>query len=153
MSDKSASLIAMAVRLGAMVGEADPAVTSALDTYGELLGMAFQISDDILDIAATEAELGKVPGTDLREGIITLPVHYAIEHDPRIADLVAGPITDPAARAEVLALLRSSPGLDRARAEATLHAQRAKDMLYHLPSIPARTALAALCDFVTTRAT
>jgi heptaprenyl diphosphate synthase len=153
MSDKSASLIAMSIRLGAMVSEADPAVMSALDRYGELLGMAFQISDDILDISATEAELGKMPGTDLREGIITLPVYYAIEHTPRIADLVAEPITDEAARADVLALLRSSPGLDRARAEAKLHAQRAKDMLYGLPSTPAREALAALCDFVTTRTT
>jgi heptaprenyl diphosphate synthase len=153
MSDKSASLISMAVRLGAMVSQSDPTVTSALDMYGELLGMAFQISDDVLDICATEAELGKVPGTDLREGITTLPVYYAIEHDPRIADLVAEPITDETARAEVLQLLRSSPGLDRARAEARLHAQRAKDMLYDLPAIPARAALAALCDFVTTRTT
>ncbi|MBP2321608.1 heptaprenyl diphosphate synthase [Kibdelosporangium banguiense] len=151
MSDKSASLIAMAVRLGAMTAGADRAVVRALDTYGELIGMAFQISDDILDITATEAELGKRPGTDLREGIVTLPVHYAIEHDPRIAEKVAQPIADDAARADVLALLRSSPGLDRARDEANLHAQRAKDMLCDLPAIPARTALAALCDFVTTR--
>ncbi|MET0233028.1 MAG: polyprenyl synthetase family protein [Kibdelosporangium sp.] len=153
MSDKSASLIAMAVRLGAMVSDADSHVEEALSTYGELLGMAFQISDDILDIAATEAELGKVPGTDLREGIVTLPVHYAIADNPKIADLVAEPILDDAARADVLELLRSSPGLDRARAEADRHAQRAKDMLDQLPAIPARAALAALCDFVTTRTT
>jgi heptaprenyl diphosphate synthase len=151
MSDKSASLIAMAIRLGAMVAEADASVTSALDMYGELVGIAFQISDDVLDITATEAELGKVPGTDLREGIITLPVRYAIEHDPDIAGMVAEPITDDARRADVLAVLRESPGLDRARAEAARHAERAKDMLLDLPAIPAKAALMALCDFTITR--
>jgi heptaprenyl diphosphate synthase len=153
MSDKSASLISMAVRLGAMVSGADAKVVAALDLYGELLGVAFQISDDVLDISATEAELGKAPGTDLREGIVTLPVLYALEDNPKLAEIVlTGPITDDAARAEALDLLRSSPGLDRARREAALHAERAKDMLYDLPAIPARAALSALCDFATTRA-
>jgi geranylgeranyl pyrophosphate synthase len=151
MSDKSASLIAMAIRLGAMVGEADQGVVSALDMYGELIGVAFQISDDVLDITATEAQLGKVPGTDLREGIVTLPVRYAIEDNPEIAGMVAHPVTDDDERAAVLAILRDSPGLDRARTEAARHAERAKDMLHDLPAIPARAALAALCDFVTTR--
>jgi heptaprenyl diphosphate synthase len=152
MSDKSASLISMAVRLGAMVSSAPPAVTSALDLYGELLGVAFQIADDVLDISATEQELGKQPGTDLREGIVTLPVVYAVEHDPALAELVLnGPVTDDAERAEILERLRGSPGLDRARAEAVRHAERAKAMLYDLPDIPARMALSALCDFVTLR--
>ncbi|MFC0115942.1 polyprenyl synthetase family protein [Kibdelosporangium aridum] len=153
MSDKSASLISMSIRLGGMVSGADRDVVSALDMYGEVLGMAFQISDDILDIEATERDLGKAPGTDLREGIVTLPVLYAIEHDPDIADLVAEPITDDARRAEVLDILRASPGLARARQEADRHVQRAKDMLHDLPKIPARAALFALCDFVTSRTT
>ncbi|CAM3685226.1 polyprenyl synthetase family protein [Kibdelosporangium persicum] len=153
MSDKSASLIAMAIRLGAMVAGADPDVVSALDRYGELIGMAFQISDDVLDIEAHERDLGKAPGTDLREGIVTLPVLYAIEHDPAIAALVAEPITDDTRRAEVIGILRASPGLRRARQEADLHVQRAKDMLHDLPDIPARAALLALCEFVTGRTT
>nr|WP_042184383.1 polyprenyl synthetase family protein [Kibdelosporangium sp. MJ126-NF4]CEL16260.1 Octaprenyl diphosphate synthase / Dimethylallyltransferase / Geranyltranstransferase / Geranylgeranyl diphosphate synthase [Kibdelosporangium sp. MJ126-NF4]CTQ94184.1 Octaprenyl diphosphate synthase (EC 2.5.1.90) / Dimethylallyltransferase (EC 2.5.1.1) / Geranyltranstransferase (EC 2.5.1.10) / Geranylgeranyl diphosphate synthase (EC 2.5.1.29) [Kibdelosporangium sp. MJ126-NF4] len=153
MSDKSASLIAMSARIGALVAGADSRVADALEEYGELLGMAFQISDDILDIEASERELGKAPGTDLREGIVTLPVLYAIEHDPSIADLVAEPITDDERRARVLGVLRASPGLDQARQEADRHAQRAKDILSDLPAIPAREALFALCDFVTYRTT
>ncbi|MET0135294.1 MAG: polyprenyl synthetase family protein, partial [Kibdelosporangium sp.] len=152
MSDKSASLISMAVRLGAMVSGANNVVTSSLDLYGELLGVAFQIADDVLDISATARELGKQPGTDLREGIVTLPVVFAVQHDPDLAGLLmSGPITDETARAEAVAVLRASPGLDRARAEAARHAHRAKEMLGDLPDIPARAALAALCDFVTSR--
>jgi heptaprenyl diphosphate synthase len=153
MSDKSASLISMAARLGAMVGGADPHVTKALEMYGELLGVAFQIADDILDIAATEDELGKKPGTDLREGIVTLPVLYAVADNPALADVVLnGPITDDASREFALDLLRCSAGLQRAREEAARYAERAKDMLYDLPDIPARAALYALCDFAIGRA-
>jgi heptaprenyl diphosphate synthase len=152
MSDKSASLISMAVRMGAMVSGADRLVSSSLEKYGELLGVAFQISDDVLDISATAQELGKQPGTDLREGIVTLPVVFAVEHEPNLAELLmSGPIADDVARAEALAVLRTSPGLDHARAEAVRHAERAKEMLYDVPDIPARAALAALCDFVTSR--
>ncbi|MCE7009496.1 polyprenyl synthetase family protein [Kibdelosporangium philippinense] len=153
MSDKSASLISMSIRLGGMVAGADRTVIDTLEQYGEVLGMAFQIADDLLDIEAAERDLGKAPGTDLREGIVTLPVLYAIEHDPDIAQLVAEPITDDAQRAHVLAILRVSPGLERARQEADRHVQRAKDMLYELPNIPARTALFELCDFATGRTT
>ncbi|TCO64445.1 heptaprenyl diphosphate synthase [Actinocrispum wychmicini] len=152
MSDKSASLIAMAVRLGAMVSGADEHVARCLELYGELLGTAFQISDDVLDIAATEAELGKKPGTDLREGIVTLPVLYAVEDDPALADVVlAGPITDDDCRAFALELLRPSAGLRRARQEVVRYAERARDMLHDIPDIPARAALSALCDFVAVR--
>ncbi|ALG05709.1 polyprenyl synthetase family protein [Kibdelosporangium phytohabitans] len=153
MSDKSASLISMSARIGAVVAGADDHVADALEVYGELIGVAFQICDDILDIEADERDLGKAPGTDLREGIVTLPVLYAIEHDPRVADLVAGPIADETRRAEVIGVLRASPGLERARREADRHAQRAKDVLHDLPPIPARDALFALCDFVTRRTT
>jgi geranylgeranyl pyrophosphate synthase len=153
MSDKSASLISMAARLGATVSGADPDVTKALEMYGELLGVAFQISDDILDIAATEDELGKKPGTDLREGVVTLPVLYAVADNPALADVVLnGPITDDASREFALDLLRCSAGLQRARQEAARYAERAKDMLYDLPDIPARAALYALCDFAIGRA-
>ncbi|GAB3914478.1 polyprenyl synthetase family protein [Kibdelosporangium lantanae] len=148
MADKSASLIAMSVRLGAELSGARPVVAAALERYGELLGSAFQIADDILDIAATGTTLGKQPGTDLREGIVTLPVLYAVEDNPALASLVLnGPLTDDDARAEALAALRVSTGLERARQEATRYAERAKDVLHDLPGVPARDALAALGDF------
>jgi heptaprenyl diphosphate synthase len=148
MADKSASLFAMSVRLGAELSGADPTVAAALERYGELLGSAFQIADDILDIAAAETTLGKRPGTDLREGIVTLPVLYAVEDNPALAPLVLnGPLADDNARAEALAVLRVSTGLERARREATRYAERAKDVLYGLPGVPARDALVALGDF------
>jgi heptaprenyl diphosphate synthase len=152
ISDKSASLISMAVRLGAIVSDAGQEVTEILGLYGELLGVAFQISDDILDIAGTERQLGKQPGADLREGIVTLPVLYAVEHDPSLADIVlSGPLVDARARQGALDLLRTSPGLDRARQEAFKYAERAKGLLGDLPQIPARVALHALCDFAVAR--
>jgi len=143
----------MSAHLGAQVSGADPTVAAALDRYGELLGTAFQISDDILDIAATEAELGKQPGTDLREGVVTLPVLYALEANPELAPLLLnGPITDERTRTEALVHLRASAGLEKARAEAARYANRAKDMLYDLPQTPPREALTALCDFAIARA-
>jgi heptaprenyl diphosphate synthase len=152
MADKSASLISMAAKLGAMMAGADPRVAETLEQFGELLGIAFQISDDVLDIAADATNLGKAPGTDLREGIVTLPVLHAMADNPRLAEIVhAGPVTDDNERAEALELLRTSPGLDRARQDAVRYAERAKSLLHDLPALPARAALAALCDFVTGR--
>src|SRR5690625_899210 len=76
LSDKTASLIAASARLGALHGGADAAVVDVLADYGERIGMAFQLADDLLDIAAESTSSGKTPGTDLREGVATLPVLY-----------------------------------------------------------------------------
>ncbi|MEV4311273.1 polyprenyl synthetase family protein [Actinocrispum sp. NPDC049592] len=153
MADKSSSLISMAVRLGATVSGAPGQVADALALYGELLGISFQISDDVLDICASEHLLGKQPGTDLREGIVTLPVLYAVEDNPTLAEIVlSGPLTDERTRSHAIALLRESPGLQRAQREACQHAERAKELLYDLPDIPAKTALINLGDFAAGRA-
>ncbi|WP_020667220.1 polyprenyl synthetase family protein [Amycolatopsis nigrescens] len=154
MADKSASLISMAVVLGATVSEAEPYVVDLLGQYGELLGVAFQITDDLLDISAQATELGKEPGTDLREGIVTLPVLYALAEPgaDRLRELVeSGAVREPLARAESLTLLRESPGLDRARQEALRRVGLARDLLFELPDVPARASLAELCDFVLDR--
>ena len=81
VAGKTGSLIATSARYGAMFGGAPPEVVVALTEYGELVGTAFQLSDDILDIASESAESGKTPGTDLREGVPTLPVLMAQASD------------------------------------------------------------------------
>ena len=155
MSDKSASLLAMSGQLGALIAGAPDAVP-ALGRYGELLGIAFQISDDVIDIASDAVDSGKTPGTDLREGVVTVPMLHALacpgNEAARLRQLAAlGPVTDPGEHAEALALLRGSPGLATARADVRRYAEQAAACLAELPDIPARAALRALCDFVIKR--
>jgi heptaprenyl diphosphate synthase len=159
MADKSASLIAMAVELGARVAEAPDEVCAALRSYGEHLGTAFQLVDDVLDIVGTGS--GKTPGTDLRAGVVTVPVLHALAAGDARADrlrvlLVAGAVTDPELHAEALALLREGPGPVLTGADARRHAELARAALSTLPPTPssasARHALASLCDAVVDRA-
>ena len=110
--------------------------------------MAFQLSDDILDIASDSTESGKTPGTDLREGVATLPVLYALRSDDpaeaRLRDLVSRPITDDDEHAEALTLLRASSALADSRVTLAEYAEVARGMLAALPDVPARAALEAL---------
>jgi heptaprenyl diphosphate synthase len=148
LADKTGSLIATAALFGARFASVDDQVTQQLREFGEHIGVAFQLSDDILDIASDSTESGKTPGTDLREGIATLPVLYALRsNDPaqaRLRELVAAAITDDDEHAEALALLRDSPALDAARETLADYAETARTMLAALPDRPARAALEAL---------
>lgn len=160
VTDKTASLISTSARFGGMFGGAEPAVVEALARFGETIGVAFQLSDDLLDIASESTESGKTPGTDLREGIPTLPVLYALaaagsDADPatvRLREiLVAGAVTDEATLVEALGLLRESAALKRARETVRGYAERARAQLAPLPDGPARSALASLCDVLVDR--
>jgi heptaprenyl diphosphate synthase len=155
LADKTGSLIATAAEFGAHFAGVDADVIGVLRRFGEQIGVAFQLSDDILDIASDSAESGKTPGTDLREGIPTLPVLYALRGtDPggeRLRALVCKPLPDDAEHAEALALLRASSALDEARATMRRYADDARAMLTDLPAVPARAALEALCDLVIAR--
>jgi heptaprenyl diphosphate synthase len=155
LAEKTGSLIATSAEFGASLAGAAPEVVASLRRYAETVGVAFQLSDDLLDVTSESAESGKTPGTDLREGVRTLPVLYALAStDPaeaRLRELLAGPLTDDAAHAEALALLRRSPALDVARGTLGLYADRARAELANLPDVPARDALASLADFVLTR--
>jgi heptaprenyl diphosphate synthase len=82
ISGKTASLIATSCRYGALLSGVDDDGVEAAAPYGWNVGMAFQLSDDVLDIASDHEDSGKTPGTDLREGVRTLPVLYALEDDP-----------------------------------------------------------------------
>ena len=105
----------------------------ALTAYGDIVGSAFQLSDDILDVASDSVESGKTPGTDLREGVPTLPVLMASAstrpEDARLLELLDSDLTDDDLHAEALALLRAHPAMDEARAYVVARAQEAKARL------------------------
>jgi heptaprenyl diphosphate synthase len=154
MADKSASLFAMAAELGGRVAGAADDTCAALHGYGEHLGIAFQLVDDVLDICGTES--GKSPGTDLRAGVVTVPVLHALAAGGRDADrlrviLVTGAVTDPELHAEALDLLRRGPGPALTRADARRHAAKARAALSTLAPNRAREVLDGLCDLVLER--
>ena len=155
VSEKTGSLIATAGRYGAMFSGAPMEFVDALRRFGETIGVAFQISDDIIDIASPAAQSGKTPGTDLREGILTLPMLYALaESGPqveRLRVLLAAPLTDDALIAEALWLLRESPGLDRAVRTLRSYTDSARSELTVLPPCSARDALASVTDYLAAR--
>jgi heptaprenyl diphosphate synthase len=154
LAEKTGSLIATSALFGATFAAVPPAHAEALHRYGEAVGVAFQLSDDLLDITAERAESGKVPGTDLREGIPTLPALFALrstdEAGARLRELLSGPVPEESI-AEALALLRSSPAVDAARAVLRSYADQARGQLVTLPDVPVRAALEALADFVVSR--
>jgi heptaprenyl diphosphate synthase len=156
LADKTGVLIATAARYGAMFSGCEPAVVETLREYGERLGMAFQLADDIIDIASDHDEMGKRPGTDLREGKRTLPVLHALASqdpaDARLHTLLRSDLGhDEAALTEALGLLRAHPALEQARQDTHAVARSAVDALAGLPESEARTALEALATSVVTR--
>jgi heptaprenyl diphosphate synthase len=155
VTQKTASLIATAGQFGALFAGAPGEVTDRIRPACEALGVAFQLSDDILDVASESGQSGKTPGTDLREGVLTLPMLHALRSagrgDARLTELLGGELTDPARHAEALALLRAHPGMKTARADLESWAQLARKEILALPDLPARAAFEGLCDFVVER--
>ncbi|MFI7433271.1 polyprenyl synthetase family protein [Micromonospora haikouensis] len=158
IAEKTGSLIATSARFGGLFSGASAAHTEALAGYGETIGVAFQLSDDLLDIASESVQSGKTPGTDLREGVPTLPVLYALASDDsdaasvRLREILAtGPLVDDALHAEALGLLRESPALKRARETVRSYAEEAREQLALLPETSSRRALESLCDYIADR--
>ncbi len=155
LADKTGSLVATSARFGASFAGVDEALVIALTAFGEEVGVAFQISDDLLDIVSEAGTSGKAPGTDLREGIATLPVLFALAGDDpaeaRLRELVARPVTDDDEHAEALELLRASGALARAGDVLDGYADRARSRLADVPAGDVREALSGLCDYVATR--
>ena len=155
IAEKTGSLIATAGRYGGMFAGCPPEHVESLRRFGAVIGTAFQISDDVIDIASPSDSSGKTPGTDLREGVHTLPMLYALQGEGPDADrlrvLLARPITDDAEVAEALELLRTGPGLGRARDVLAAQAAEARAELGKLPACPAADALAALTVYVIDR--
>ncbi len=155
VAEKTACLIAAAGRLGGTFSGATPDQVERLGRLGGIVGTAFQISDDIIDIDSDPDESGKLPGTDLREGVHTLPVLFALgESGPgadRLRELLAGPVENDDDLAEALALLRASDGIAAAKATVQQYAERARAELDGLPDVPGRRALASLVDYTVNR--
>ena len=155
LADKTGALIATAARYGAMFGGSSPEVVGLATAYGEQIGVAFQLADDLIDISSEANETGKTPGTDLREGVNTLAVLHAKAstgpQDARLRELLAADLRDPDLHAEALALLRVNPALERARTETQAVGHAASGLLDALPESPARIALQTLVMSVTDR--
>jgi heptaprenyl diphosphate synthase len=163
ITEKTGSLIATSGRFGAMFAGAPPEIATRIAAACEQLGIAWQLSDDVIDIASDSSQSGKTPGTDLRQGVRTLPVLYALRSieqsgdgqspaDARLRWLVTeGDLTDDTLLAEALHLLRAHQALKESRADVLNWARGARDQIMKLPDLPARAAFVALCDFVEKR--
>ncbi len=153
VADKTGSLISVSAMYGGMVGGADRDEIAALAALGEEIGVVFQLSDDLIDITSTDS--GKTPGTDLREGVLTLPALYVLRSsdpaDERLQDLVSRPLATDEEVAEALALLQGHRVLDQARAEIARRAALAESYLDRLPAGDANDLLRDLCRSVVTR--
>jgi heptaprenyl diphosphate synthase len=152
---KTGSLIATSARYGAMFSGCSPEVVAALTGYGERVGVAFQLSDDILDLGSDSDVSGKTPGTDLREGVPTLPTLMALRSadpaDARLQDLLSSPLTDDDRHAEALRLMRAHPSMGEARRYVLQLSNSALDLLTVVPDGPVKQALVAFADVIATR--
>jgi heptaprenyl diphosphate synthase len=154
LADKTGSLIAAACRLGGMLSGAPPHAVAALTEYGERIGVAFQLRDDLLDVSTEPSVTGKAPGTDLLAGVRTLPVLYLLRRGgPEAAELtrfLEGE-RDQRGLDRVLGLVRASPAFEEARRAAQAEAVRAKEALAGLDPSHARQALDEVADRVLDR--
>ena len=155
LADKTGVLVATAARYGAMYGGCSSEVVELATEYGEHLGVAFQLADDLIDIASESGETGKTPGTDLREGKRTLPVLNALAStdpaDAELQELLRSELKEPERVERALELLRPHPAMAQAREETLAVGRRATDSLAGLPESDAKTALVALMEGVVHR--
>jgi geranylgeranyl pyrophosphate synthase len=127
---KTARLFEASCRLGAILGEPGPGAAGALARFGEGIGLAFQLFDDVLDVAGPPEVTGKPRGTDLRDGTVTLPLIVARERDPELAALdLRAAATDAESAAALCDRIAATGALDETRAQALEHVQRAKAAL------------------------
>jgi heptaprenyl diphosphate synthase len=138
-----------------MVSGAPDETKEALTIYGEKIGIAFQLADDVIDIASSSFESGKTPGTDLREGVPTLVTLNVIamnrSEDKALIKQLKGPIKDEAIVADVLKTLRSHPALELAREQMLQFTREARAALGPLPVNDVTGALYLLCDAIVDR--
>jgi heptaprenyl diphosphate synthase len=177
ITEKTGSLIAASGRFGALFSGAPGPVADRIAAACEQIGVAWQLSDDVIDIASDSSQSGKTPGTDLRQGVRTLPVLYALRSLGQPAAARPGPaapppalpavpsradvrlrwlldeadLTDEALLAEALTLLRGHHAMKESRADVLNWVHEARTSIEALPGMPARAAFLALCDFVEKR--
>jgi heptaprenyl diphosphate synthase len=151
---KTAALIATSCRLGGMLSDAPAEAIELLDDLGLALGLAFQLSDDIMDVISTEEELHKQPGQDLKLGVYTLPVLYALQDGEAGRELTAllsegPPSGDRLNRA--LEIIRADGSLDRAREAVSRSVRRARQLAGGLAPGAAREAMEHIAEFLAVR--
>ncbi|MDN4475375.1 polyprenyl synthetase family protein [Demequina sp. SYSU T00192] len=161
LADKTGSLIATSARFGAMFGGCPPSIVEKVTAYGEAAGVAFQLADDVIDIRSDAATTGKTPGTDLREGVPTMPVLLlrrrlaagdAAEGDRELLDAIDGDLSDDEVLASVVARLAAHVVVDETATLARAWAQQAKDAVAQLPEGDVRDSLVAFADALVARA-
>jgi heptaprenyl diphosphate synthase len=163
ITEKTGSLIATSGQFGALFSGAPAGVADQIAAACEKLGVAWQLSDDVIDIASDPAQSGKTPGTDLRQGVRTLPVLYALRSlgqpgtsqsaaDTRLRWLLEdADLADEALLTEALTLLRGHQAMKESRADVLNWVHEARTSIKALPDGPARAAFLAMCDFVEER--
>ncbi|MGE5418358.1 MAG: polyprenyl synthetase family protein, partial [Acidobacteriota bacterium] len=148
---KTALLMAVSCQAGAEVADASPKMVDNLRRYGYDLGMAFQITDDILDYMAEESVMGKPTGSDIQQGIITLTAIYALrfgEHRQELAEILKSPEKVEQDSERALQIIRDSGGIDYSYGVAARFVLRAQNRLNLLPESEAKTAMLELADFI-----
>ena len=151
---KTAMLISASCQLGAVIGNSAPVLERSLTKYGHYLGMAFQIIDDILDLTAEQEELGKPVGSDLRQGIITLPTIYALRHSSRaelLENIIVNRKTDEEHIQVAVEIIKESGAIEYSFSVAERFIKKAKKHLVHISSPDYQKVLGELADFVQKR--
>jgi heptaprenyl diphosphate synthase len=147
---KTALLIALSCQLGAITSEADVSLQKILYEFGYGVGMAFQITDDILDFTASEKQLGKPAGSDLKQGNITLPALYAIQKYPGIKDKLEQyyKVGDSERLGEILQSIKQSGGIEHATSISERYLKRAISAADSLPDTKAKNSLLKVAEYV-----
>ena len=154
VTEKTGSLIATSARFGALFGGASQEVTEILTNFGEKIGIAFQLADDVIDIASDSNQSGKTPGTDLKEGVptlVTLQIMKSTDSkDAALREKLSKPVPDNEV-ASVISELRGHQALKDAKNYLHNLAREAKEILQPLPANSAKAALESLCDAIVDR--
>ena len=151
---KTGALIATSCRMGGILSATDPEHIGVLEDYGEALGMAFQLSDDIMDVTSSASELGKEPGVDMKEGVYTLPVLLALREGAdraELSSLLSGGPPEGDRLARALEIVRDPSTLATTRAAVAAEVDRAQELAGRLPAGAAQTALLQLSEFLAVR--
>lgn len=155
VEEKTGVLIASAAYLGALHAGAEQDVVESCRRLGAAIGVVFQIVDDIIDIFSAPDQSGKTPGTDLKEGVFTLPVLYALEEDSEAGEelrsMLTGPLESDAEVARAIALIGRTRGRERALETVRGYLADAERELDSLPDVPANAALRQLATFTVER--
>ncbi len=148
---KTALLISASCQLGAVACGAPRQLHQTLRRFGHYIGMAFQITDDILDMTAEQTKLGKPVGGDLKQGIITLPTIYALRKSSardRLLEIISKPDKNEQEVCEAIDLITRCGGIDYSASLATQYINKAKKELPGLPDVPVKKTLQIIAEFI-----